>query len=184
MFSCVFFCSSSLANSSFNNTFDELDGVDGLSVTSREGSLVGVTVPEAIKAEIASNTFMDCVTPKSVLRTQAHWPLAAVLKQSVINMGLRPYPIRKDAMPKLMAFATTVESGYCREGYHSNLHAADVTNRYASVLTTSGILGADSGRDHLMLMLSSVVAAGACPATAVFAVFQSPIVSVTFSSVL
>ena len=99
--------------------------------------------------------FLDAITDESVLRDCPN-PLAAVVESAVESLSL----ISDCPSSSLIMYMKEIEAGYLTEGYHCCYHAADVTNRFVSLLSSTGIAMACDSAVHRMTMLASIFAAG------------------------
>lgn len=112
--------------------------------------------PPVAKSEIARNFFLDAITDDSPLRLCLA-PLAAVVEQSVACLKLKPKSDKSVAALRL--YIQAIEKGYLHEGYHCLMHAADVTNHLAALLSASGIADSLLPADQPAI-LGAVVGAG------------------------
>ena len=140
------------------------DGSMPLMETHASGGETSCTFPEvlisdSLRTELGNNFFLDTITKDSALHAVSS-PLAAVMAAGLSatnnnGKGSLDGLSRK----KLMHYCALIEQGYPSSGYHCRTHAADVTNRYLSVLNMCGILTASNSREHKRFMLGAAVAA-------------------------
>jgi hypothetical protein len=122
-----------------------------------------VKVPAEIARTVTRDYFLDTITEASVLRTQCASPLATVVRAAVKSLYLDTTVLRSPAsVEALVNYALHIEQGYLDTGYHCKLHAADVTNRFVSLLVTSGIVSVElkeyDAYEDVRLMMSAAIA--------------------------
>eukprot|EP00873_Tetraselmis_striata_P019901 jgi/Tetstr1/440165/TSEL_028521.t1 len=113
-----------------------------------------VVVPPHLASAIAMRFDLDMITASSPIM-MCPSPLATVVRHCVSLFGLEEQVPSARMMGRLMAYVQRLEAGYMDGGYHCKLHAADVTNRFATILWHTGIARASSAAE----MLPAVVAA-------------------------
>lgn len=102
--------------------------------------------------KIGMDPFLDFICEDSLLANMK-WPLVVVVQHAAETLGLDFLLRRNDGHKKLLEYAMEVEEGYSDKAYHCKLHAADVTNRLVSILTSIGI-----SDDNEWLALAALVA--------------------------
>ena len=118
-----------------------------------------VVIPDSLKGEQCNNFFMDNITKDSAVHSLSS-PLAAVMAAGLSAINANGRAALDDlSQKKLLHYCVLIEQGYPSSGYHCRIHAADVTNRYLSVLNMCGILTASTSRAHKSFMLGASVAA-------------------------
>jgi hypothetical protein len=122
-----------------------------------------VKVPAGIAAAITRDYFLDTITEGSVIRSQCASPLATVVRAAVKSLHVDTAVLRSPAaVEALVNYALHIEQGYLDSGYHCKLHAADVTNRFVSMLVTSGIASFEhtelDAYEDVRLMMSAAIA--------------------------
>lgn len=120
----------------------------------RPDAPVEVVVPPHLASAIAIRFDLDMITASSPIM-MCPSPLATVVRHCVSLFGLEEQVPSARMMGRLMAYVQRLEAGYMDGGYHCKLHAADVTNRFATILWHTGIARASSAAE----MLPAVVAA-------------------------
>ena len=118
-----------------------------------------VVISGSLRAELGNNFFLDTITKDSAIHA-VRSPLAAVMAAGLSAINTNGKSALDDAsQKKLLHYCVLIEKGYPSSGYHCCTHAADVTNRYLSVLNMCGILTASTSREHKRFMLGAAVAA-------------------------
>uniref|UniRef100_A0A061SN98 3-cyclic-nucleotide phosphodiesterase n=1 Tax=Tetraselmis sp. GSL018 TaxID=582737 RepID=A0A061SN98_9CHLO len=110
-------------------------------------------IPGEIIATLGRDTAADFISSSSPLR-QCRNPLVLVVKAGIEALHLGKLLRHRQAAIKLLNFASFIEEGYPDEGFHCKLHAADVTNRFITIIEDSGIAYSNS-----WVRLAAVIAA-------------------------
>jgi hypothetical protein len=134
----------------------------------RQGSLLGsrnnrshtkhhddVEVPVELKGRVGKDFHLDTITANSPLES-CNSPLAGIMRQCVTLFKLKErLLISHKNVRRLMTYSRRLEEGYEEGGYHCKRHAADVTNRFATILHRTGFTEAVGPYE----VLSALVAA-------------------------
>jgi hypothetical protein len=107
-----------------------------------------IVIPPRLLDVAARDYFMDFISADSPVR-QCASPLALVAKCSIDSLGLGAVFESFDAEERWLKFAAQIEAGYPERGYHCRLHAADVTNRLAALMSRTGICNTAGTADNV-----------------------------------
>jgi len=110
--------------------------------------------PEKI-AQIGQMMFFDFITGESIF-LECQNPLYTVVKNCIRSAGLSKLLKKNKAQEKLLNLVAAVEDGYVDTGYHSKLHAADVTSRLMSMVKLAGV-AVDDHWTRLGIMFAAAV---------------------------
>lgn len=121
-----------------------------------------VSVPVALAKQLTKDFSLDAITEGSILR-KCRSALGVVARAAVNSLHLGVILKESEQLDAFIHYILHIEQGYMDGGYHCKLHAADVTNRYVSLLHVCG-LGPSASLlppepEEAQLMLSALVGA-------------------------
>jgi hypothetical protein len=115
-----------------------------------------VIVPPHVAPLIGRHFDFDMITAKSPVR-DCPSPLCVVIRHCVELFRLESMVPTEKMMRRLMAYTLRLERGYMDDGYHCKRHAADVTNRFATILWHTGIADAASPREMMPALVAAAL---------------------------
>mmetsp|Transcript_7379 Transcript_7379/g.20836 ORF Transcript_7379/g.20836 Transcript_7379/m.20836 type:complete len:1000 (-) Transcript_7379:364-3363(-) len=116
-------------------------------------------IPQAVAGKVGRDYFMDFVSSKSPLCCHK-FPLVLVVKEGLQAIHL-DHVVRQDFTKKFLRYSAVIQQGYPQELYHCANHACDVTNRFISLLSKTGLATFESERKGMQacLVISGITSA-------------------------